>query len=153
MPRSSAPARPLLRWRRLSANAVIPSYQTGGAAGLDVCACLDDAVELSPGAIAVIPCGFAVAVPEGFEAQVRPRSGLASRHGITLPNAPGTIDADYRGEVKVPLINLGPAVFRIEPGMRVAQLVVAPVARVEIIETDELDETARGGGGFGSTGV
>ena len=153
MPRVSAPARPSLRWRRLRADAQLPCYQTEHAAGLDVCACLDAAVELSPGEIALIPCGFAMAVPEGFEAQVRPRSGLATTHGISMPNAPGTIDADYRGEVKIPLINLGRSPFTVEPGMRIAQMVIAPVARVEVVEVDELDETARGAGGFGSTGV
>ena len=153
MPRVSAPARPSLRWRRLRADTQLPCYQTEHAAGLDVCACLDAAVELSPGEIALIPCGFAMAVPEGFEAQVRPRSGLATTHGISMPNAPGTIDADYRGEVKIPLINLGRSPFTVEPGMRIAQMVIAPVARVEVVEVDALDETARGAGGFGSTGV
>ncbi len=123
---------------------------------MDLSACLpDDAPRLTlpPGGIAVVPCGFAMALPAGFEAQVRPRSGLASRHGVTLPNAPGTIDADYRGEVKVPLINLGPAPFTIEHGMRIAQMVIAPVVRAEVREVATLEETARGGGGFGSTGV
>ena len=100
----------------------------------------------------MVPCGFAMAVPTGCEAQVRPRSGLASNYGVTLPNSPGTIDADYRGEVKVPLINLGSDPFTIEPRMRIAQMVIAPVARCEVEEVDELDETARGQGGFGSTG-
>ena len=101
----------------------------------------------------MVSCGFAMAIPSGWEAQVRPRSGLASRHGISMPNAPGTIDADYRGEVRVPLINLGQEPFLIEPSMRIAQMVVAPVAQVEIIEVEELDETERGTGGFGSTGL
>lgn len=148
-----AHARPLLRWRRLRPEAALPEYKSDGAAGLDLHACLDAPVALDPGAIGLIPTGFAVAIPEGFEGQVRPRSGLACRHGVTVPNAPGTIDADYRGEVKVGLINLGTSAFVVEPGMRVAQLVVAPVARVEVVECDDLGETGRGVGGFGSTGV
>lgn len=108
---------------------------------------------VEPGAIHLIGCGFAMALPEGYEAQVRPRSGLAVRFGVTIPNAPGTIDADYRGEVKVALINLGAEPFTVEPGMRIAQMVVAPVARAAVVEADSLDETARGPGGFGSTGV
>ena len=100
----------------------------------------------------MVPCGFAMAIPAGWEAQVRPRSGLATKHGISMPNTPGTIDADYRGEVKVPLINLGKATFTIEPGMRIAQMVIAPVARVVVEEVEDLEETDRGGGGFGSTG-
>ena len=109
-------------------------------------------VTLAPGEIRLIPCGFAMALPPGYEAQVRPRSGLSSRHGVTLVNAPGTIDADYRGEVQVPLINLGKAAFVVERGMRVAQMVVAAVPRVSFAEVEELDETARGQGGFGHTG-
>lgn len=108
---------------------------------------------LQPGDIALVPCGFAMALPDGFEAQVRPRSGLGAKHGISMPNAPGTIDADYRGEVKVPLINLGRAAFTVEHGMRIAQMVIARVERAEISEVNELDDTARGSGGFGSTGV
>jgi dUTP pyrophosphatase len=108
-------------------------------------------VTLGPGDIRVVPCGFHIAVPPGYEAQVRPRSGLSSRHGITLVNSPGTIDADYRGEVMVPLINLGREPFQVMRGMRIAQMVIAPVPRVEIVEAQELDETERGGGGFGHT--
>ncbi len=130
----------------------IPAYQSALAAGLDLHACLDAAVTLEPRAIALIPTGFAIALPPGFEAQLRPRSGLACKHGITLPNSPGTIDADYRGEVKVALINLSDAAFTVEPGMRVAQLVVQPVPRVELREVESLDATARGSGGFGHTG-
>ena len=114
---------------------------------------MDSAVRLEPGAIAAIPCGFAMALPAGYEAQVRPRSGLALKHGISMPNAPGTIDADYRGEVKVPLINLGSEAFVVEPGMRIAQMVIAAVPTVNIIETKTLDETESGQGGFGSTGL
>lgn len=122
---------------------------------MDLAACLPEgeAVTLAPGDIALIPCGFAMAFPDGFEAQVRPRSGLSVKHGISMPNAPGTIDADYRGEVKVPLINLGREAFSVEHGMRIAQMVIAPVARAEIVVVGTLDETARGAGGFGSTGV
>jgi len=130
----------------------LPSYQSAHAAAMDLPAAVDSAVTLEPGAIALVPCGFAIGLPDGYEAQVRPRSGLASRHGVTVVNAPGTIDADYRGEVKVALINLGRDPFVIERGMRIAQLLVAPVSRVEWLVTSELPETTRGGGGFGSTG-
>ncbi|MAC20417.1 MAG: dUTP diphosphatase [Phycisphaerae bacterium] len=143
---------PVFRFKRLDPRAVIPAYQSAQAAGLDLHAVLDGPVEISAGEILMVPCGFAMAIPAGWEAQVRPRSGLASKYGITMPNAPGTIDADYRGEVKVPLINLGKRPFTIEGGMRIAQMVIAPVARVVIEEVDDLEETDRGGGGFGSTG-
>jgi dUTP pyrophosphatase len=119
---------------------------------MDLHAAINQPVTIPPGEIQMIPCGFAMAVEVGYEAQVRPRSGLASKHGISMPNAPGTIDADYRGEVKVPLINLGRQPFVIEPNMRIAQMVIAPVARCEVEEVEELDETLRGAGGFGSTG-
>ncbi|MEM8495822.1 MAG: dUTP diphosphatase [Planctomycetota bacterium] len=133
-------------------NTPLPRYQTDHAAGMDIHACLAGPVTLAPSEIAMIPAGFAMAVPVGYEAQVRPRSGLATKHGVTLPNAPGTIDADYRGEVKVPLINLGPAPVIIEPDMRIAQMLIAPVPRVAWQEVDELPETQRGKGGFGHTG-
>ena len=100
----------------------------------------------------MIPCGFAMAIPHGYEAQVRPRSGLATKHGIGMPNSPGTVDSDYRGEMKVPLVNLGRASFVVEHGMRVAQMVIAPVTRAELVQVETLDETVRGAGGFGSTG-
>ena len=138
--------------KRLVPDAVLPRYHSEGAAGMDLHAALDGPLALPPGEIALVPTGLAIAVPEGYEAQVRPRSGLATKHGISVPNAPGTIDSDYRGPVLVALVNLGGQPFTIEPGMRIAQLVVAPVARAVIHETDELDETARGAGGFGSTG-
>jgi len=141
-----------LRIRRISERAIIPRYQSDHAAGLDLHAALEEAITLEPGDIRLIPCGFVMAVPVGYEAQVRPRSGLAARHGISIPNAPGTIDADYRGEVKVALINLGREPFIIEPGARIAQMIIAPVARCEVEEVDELDDTPRGAGGFGSTG-
>jgi dUTP pyrophosphatase len=143
---------PALRIKRLSGLARLPRYQTDHAAGMDLHAAIAEPITLSPGEIQPIKCGFAMAVPHGYEAQVRPRSGLATKHGISMPNAPGTIDADYRGEVQVPLINLGREPFIVEPNMRIAQMVIAPVARCEIEEADELDETVRGGGGFGSTG-
>ena len=132
----------------------LPAYQSRHAAGLDLMAAVpqDAPVTLLPGARAVIPTGFAVALPDGTEAQVRPRSGLAAHHGITLLNTPGTIDADYRGEVRVILINLGAEAFAVTRGLRIAQLVLAPVLRASLIETDNLDTTARGAGGFGSTG-
>lgn len=141
-----------LRIKRLSPLATLPAYQSAHAAGMDLHAAIDEAIALKPGDIALISCGFAMAVPPGYEAQVRPRSGLASRHGISMPNAPGTIDADYRGEIRVPLINLGRSDFAIEPGMRIAQMIIAPVAHCQIDEVEALDETLRGAGGFGSTG-
>lgn len=137
---------------RLSPLAVIPAYQSELAAGMDLHAAIDAPMEIAPGSIVMIPCGFALEIPPGFEGQVRPRSGLASRHGVTVPNAPGTVDADYRGEMKVALINLGSRAFSVEPSMRVAQLVIAPVTRAVLRERTELSSTARGGGGFGSTG-
>ena len=143
---------PVLRFKRLDSRAVDSTYQSEQAAGLDLHAVLDGPLKISAGEILLVSCGFAMAIPAGWEAQVRPRSGLATKHGISMPNTPGTIDADYRGEVKVPLINLGKAPFTIEPGMRIAQMVIAPVARVVVEEVEDLDMTGRGGGGFGSTG-
>jgi dUTP pyrophosphatase len=132
----------------------LPSYQSAHAAGLDLIAAVpDDApLTLAPGARALIPTGIAIALPEGQEAQVRPRSGLAARDGLTVLNSPGTIDADYRGEVQVLLINLGSAAVSVTRGMRIAQLVVAPVTRAQLREVGALDATTRGKGGFGSTG-
>jgi dUTP pyrophosphatase len=132
----------------------LPSYQSAGAAGLDLTAAVgaDTPVTLAPGERCLVPCGIAIALPRGFEGQVRPRSGLAARHGVTVLNAPGTVDADYRGEVMVSLVNLGTEPFVVTRGMRIAQLVIAPVIRARIVETAALDETARGAGGFGSTG-
>ncbi|MEO1293685.1 MAG: dUTP diphosphatase [Pseudomonadota bacterium] len=131
----------------------LPSYATEGAAGADLAAAVSDAERLEPGARALIPTGIALALPQGWEAQIRPRSGLAAKHGITTLNSPGTIDWDYRGEIKVLLINHGALPFDIERGMRIAQMVVAPVARALWQETDDLEATARGAGGFGSTGI
>ena len=132
----------------------LPSYHSALAAGLDLIAAVpaDRALKLAPGARALIPTGIAVALPPGTEAQVRPRSGLAVRHGLTVLNAPGTIDADYRGEIQVLLVNLGGEAVAITRGMRIAQLVVATVARAQLREVESLDETTRGTGGFGSTG-
>lgn len=131
----------------------LPEYATAHAAGMDLHAATKGEVVLAPGARALVPTGLSIALPEGFEAQVRPRSGLAAKHGVTVLNTPGTIDADYRGEVKVILVNLGAEPFTIERGMRIAQMVVAPYTRVQWAEADTLPETARGVGGFGSTGV
>lgn len=130
----------------------LPRQMSVLAAGLDVCAAVGEPIELKPGDIRLIPCGFAMALEPGYEAQVRPRSGLASKFGVTLINTPGTIDADYRGEVHVPLVNLGQKAFVVERGMRIAQMVVMPVPMVEVVEVDELDQTERGQGGFGHTG-
>lgn len=131
----------------------LPSAKTAASAGLDLAAAVEEAVLIPPGGRALIPTGFAIALPEGYEGQVRPRSGLAVEHGVTVLNAPGTIDADYRGEVKVPLINLGDMPFTVTRGMRIAQLVVAPVTSVRFEEVAELAATGRGRGGFGSTGI
>jgi dUTP pyrophosphatase len=131
----------------------LPAYATAHAAGLDLMAALDDPVTLAAGARALVPTGIAIALPPGFEAQVRPRSGLAVKHGVTVLNSPGTIDADYRGEIKVILINLGQDAFIVEPKARIAQLIVAPVTRILWSPTETLPETARGDGGFGSTGM
>lgn len=131
----------------------LPSRGTVSSAGLDLAAALDAPMTLEPGKRALVPCGFAMAIPDGYEAQVRPRSGLAAKHGITVLNSPGTIDADYRGEVKCILINLGEEPFVIEPGMRIAQMVVAPVTMSAIEVVTSVTATARGAGGFGSTGV
>jgi dUTP pyrophosphatase len=128
----------------------LPAYATSGAAGMDVVSAED--VDLAPGARHAVATGLAMAIPEGFEIQVRPRSGLALKHGVTVPNTPGTIDSDYRGELKVIMINLGAETFAIRRGDRVAQLVLAPVTRASWLEVETLDETARGAGGFGSTG-
>ena len=131
----------------------LPSYETAGSSGLDVRAAVADQLIIEPGARALIPTGFAVAIPVGYEIQVRPRSGLAIKHGLSLPNTPGTIDADYRGEVKIAMINLGAEPVTIRRGERIAQMVVAPVVRAAIEVVSELDDTTRGSGGFGHTGV
>lgn len=131
----------------------LPRYETAQSAGLDLAAAVAAAVVLAPGDRAAIPTGLAIALPPGYEAQIRPRSGLAARNGVTVLNAPGTIDADYRGEIKVVLANLGHEPFAVERGMRIAQMVVAPVTRIAWDEVEALPDSARGGGGFGSTGT
>jgi dUTP pyrophosphatase len=130
----------------------LPKYQTSGSAGMDLHAALASEVVIAPGARAMIPTGLAFAIPQHFEAQVRPRSGLAAKHGVTVLNSPGTIDSDYRGEVRVVLVNHGDAPVTIAPLDRIAQLVIAPVARAELVVVAALDETERGVGGYGSTG-
>jgi dUTP pyrophosphatase len=129
----------------------LPRYMTEGSAGMDLCAALAEPVSLAPGARTVVPCGFAIAIPRGYEGQVRPRSGLALKQGLSIPNAPGTIDSDYRGEVGVILINLGSEEIRIEPDQRIAQFVICPVVQAALEEVEDLDDTTRGEGGFGHT--
>jgi dUTP pyrophosphatase len=133
----------------------LPAYETDEAAGMDLRAALaeGETMVLQPGQQAMVPTGLSMAMPKGFEAQVRPRSGLAAKHGLTVLNTPGTIDSDYRGEVKIILINLGQDDFTVERNMRIAQMIIAPVAQASLIEVETLDETARGLGGFGSTGT
>lgn len=143
---------PRVQIRRLRPDAIVPRYQTADAAGMDLHAALDQPMQIAPGAVVAVPTGLAMAIPRGWEGQVRPRSGLALKHAVTVANAPGTLDADFRGPVMVLLINLGREPFTIEHGHRVAQLVIAPVAQAELVEVDELSVTERGAGGFGSTG-
>jgi dUTP pyrophosphatase len=137
-----------------AADLPLPAYQTERAAGLDLIAALpaDDPVKIGPGERVMIPTGIAVALPPGHEGQIRPRSGMALRHGVTVLNAPGTIDADYRGEIQVILINLGPESFEIKRGTRIAQMIIAPIVQARIVESGSLDPTGREDGGFGSTG-
>ncbi|MFT5424039.1 MAG: dUTP pyrophosphatase [Phycisphaerales bacterium] len=147
-----------VRFLKLDSRATIPAYHSELAAGLDLAACLPrhdietDSITFEPGDIKKVPLGFAVAIPAGYEGQVRPRSGLATKKGLTVPNAPGTVDADYRGEMFVALINLGREPVTIQHADRIAQLVIAPVSHAKILVVDSLDETGRGAGGFGSTG-
>jgi dUTP pyrophosphatase len=136
-----------------NADLPLPSYETSQAAGMDLPAAVEADLVIEPGRRAMVPTGLAIALPAGYEAQVRPRSGLAAKNGVTVLNSPGTVDADYRGEVKVILINLGDAPFTITRGMRIAQMVIAPVTQAAMVEVAALPETARGAGGFGSTGV
>ncbi|HPA37736.1 MAG TPA: dUTP diphosphatase [Phenylobacterium sp.] len=149
--------KPVIAVRRLAHNAdlPLPAYETADAAGMDLRAAVgeDETATLKPGARLAVPTGLSMAIPSGFEGQVRPRSGLALKSGVTVANAPGTVDADYRGEVKVILVNLGEEDFHIRRGDRIAQLVIAPVIQAAWAETDSLDDTARGAGGFGSTGA
>ena len=146
---------PVIKIRRASPEAAFPSYETGGASGMDLRAFSGEDVVIIPprGGMAKIPTGLFMEIPPGYEGQVRPRSGLALRSGVTVLNSPGTIDSDYRGELEVILINLGAESFTVKNGDRIAQLVVSPVFRAEIAEAETLSETERGGGGFGSTGI
>lgn len=131
----------------------LPQYMSHGASGMDLCACLDESVVLQPHARTLVPTGIAISLPAGFEAQIRPRSGLALKHGITLPNSPGTIDSDYRGEIKLIIANYGTEPFVITHGMRLAQMIVTAYVKAEMVVVDDLDETQRGAGGFGHTGI
>ena len=142
-----------VKYKILRDTATVPTYQSEHAAGVDLHSANTEDIAISPGKIAMIPLGFAMALPDNYEAQVRPRSGLASKFGVTLPNSPGTIDADYRGECCVPLINHGSKPFTVEPNMRIAQMIIAPVVQATFEVVEELDETVRGAGGFGSTGA
>jgi len=144
---------PVIKVRRVRPSSLpLPRYQSAHAAGMDLVADIEVSLEIAPMGRAAVPAGIAVEIPPGFEGQVRPRSGRALEEGLTLVNSPGTIDADYRGEIKVLLVNLESAPIAIRPGERIAQLVIAPVARAELVEVAELDPSSRGGGGFGHTG-
>lgn len=143
---------PVMRFRRLRPSALAPAYMTAGAAGMDLASAAEGPVTLAPGERGAVPTGLAIEIPAGFEGQVRPRSGLARKHGVTVTNAPGTIDSDYRGEVTVLLVNLGTEAHTIAPGDRIAQLVVAPCTQVALQEVAALSSTERGSGGFGHTG-
>jgi len=144
-----------LRIRRLDGNEdiALPAYQTQGASGLDLRAAVQEPLSVAPGEIRLVPTGLAVSIPSGYEGQIRPRSGLALRHGIGMLNAPGTIDSDYRGEIGLVMVNWGRAPFVINRGDRIAQMVIAPVARAAVVEVDDLEATPRGEGGFGHSGV
>tara|TARA_B100001989_G_C24266545_1_gene329526 strand:+ start:38 stop:478 length:441 start_codon:yes stop_codon:yes gene_type:complete len=139
--------------KRLSKDVSLPKYETEGSSGLDLAANIDKQIKISPGKSQIIPTGLAVAIPKNFEIQIRPRSGLAAKNQISVLNTPGTIDADYRGELKVILINLSDKVFVVEKGLRIAQMVLSPVIKAKLKEVTELENTDRGSGGFGSTGI
>ena len=139
--------------KRLSKDVTLPKYETEGSSGLDLAANIDEQIEILPGKSAIIPTGLAVAIPKNYEIQIRPRSGLAAKNQISVLNTPGTIDADYRGELKVILINLGNKVFEVKKGLRIAQMVLTPVIKARFKEVTELESTKRGSGGFGSTGI
>ena len=139
--------------KRLSDNVGLPKYETEGSSGLDLAAHINKSIEIKPGSSAIIPTGLAVSIPKNFEIQIRPRSGLAAKNQISVLNTPGTIDADYRGEIKVILINLSDKVFVVERGSRIAQMVVCPVIKASLKEVTKLESTERGSGGFGSTGI
>tara|TARA_A100001011_G_C14254993_1_gene819628 strand:- start:1257 stop:1697 length:441 start_codon:yes stop_codon:yes gene_type:complete len=139
--------------KRLSKQVLLPKYETVGSSGMDLAASNEFLIKIEPGKTAIVPTGISLAIPKGFEVQIRPRSGLAAKKSISVLNTPGTIDADYRGEIKVILINLGKEVFEVEKGLRIAQMVVSPVIQVKLEEVENLNETGRGKGGFGSTGT
>ena len=139
--------------KRLSKEVSLPKYETTGSSGMDLSANIDTNISIDPGKTAIIPTGLAISIPKGFEVQIRPRSGLAAKQKITVLNTPGTIDADYRGEIKVILINLSENSFIVERGLRIAQMVVCPVVQAQLKEVNDLSETERGKGGFGSTGT
>ena len=139
--------------KRLSKEVSLPKYETSGSSGMDLAANINTSIDINPGKTATIPTGLALSIPKGFEIQIRPRSGLAAKQQITVLNTPGTIDADYRGEIKVILINLGKDSFKVEKGLRIAQMVVCPVVQAQLKEVNDLNETERGKGGFGSTGT
>ena len=138
---------------RLSKKVSLPKYETSGSSGMDLTANIENSLDIKPGETAIIPTGLALSIPNGFEVQIRPRSGLAAKKKISVLNTPGTIDSDYRGEIKIILINLGQDIFKVEAGLRIAQMVVCPVVKVDLKEVDDLKITDRGTGGFGSTGV
>ena len=139
--------------KRLSKNIPLPKYETDGSSGMDLSANIEKEIQIAPGKISIIPTGLVVSIPKNFEIQIRPRSGLAAKNQISVLNTPGTIDADYRGELKVILINFGKNIFKIEKGLRIAQMVLCPVIKASLKEVDTLEETKRGTGGFGSTGA
>jgi|TARA_Y100000996_G_C22489255_1_gene629493 dUTP pyrophosphatase len=139
--------------KKLSKEVSLPKYETDGSSGMDLAANIKSTIKIEPGKIEIIPTGLALSIPKGFEVQIRPRSGLAAKNKITVLNTPGTIDADYRGEIKVILINLGQEAFRVEKGLRIAQMVICPILRAELEEVADLGQTERGKGGFGSTGT
>ena len=139
--------------KRLSKNIPLPKYETSGSSGMDLAANIEKSVKIEPGKMSVIPTGISLSIPQNFEMQIRPRSGLAAKNQISVLNTPGTIDADYRGEIKVILINLGDKTFVVEKGARIAQMVLCPVVKAELREVDSLETTKRGSGGFGSTGA
>tara|TARA_E500000331_G_scaffold156317_1_gene151751 strand:- start:81 stop:521 length:441 start_codon:yes stop_codon:yes gene_type:complete len=139
--------------KRLSKEVSLPKYETSGSSGMDLAANIDKKININPGKTAIIPTGLALSIPKGFEVQIRPRSGLAAKNKISVLNTPGTIDADYRGEIKVILINLGKDPFEIEKGLRIAQMVVCPIVQAQFQEVKDLSKTERGEGGFGSTGI
>tara|TARA_B100000579_G_C22772898_1_gene824997 strand:+ start:38 stop:478 length:441 start_codon:yes stop_codon:yes gene_type:complete len=139
--------------KRLSKQVSLPKYETSGSSGMDLGANIDGNLIIGPGKTVIIPTGLALSIPRGYEAQIRPRSGLAAKNKISVLNTPGTIDADYRGEIKVILINLGSEPFKIEKGLRIAQIVICPIVKAQLEEVDDLNKTERGDGGFGSTGI